>query len=1595
VVTGKGPFGGVPLSQIPTNLIAYNRTTTGFTLRALDPNGNPITTAIDVYYHAASALTSDEEVRTVTVTTDASGYATISYASPHGGLFPNAVVASGVDPNGGGNIPVSLVVPTKTATTFTVRALNQSGAAIASIPITLSYYAAWAGRIDPGTGWVAANATTAVTTDANGYATVSFAQALPSTPTGIVAVGVAPSGGGSIAAGLIAHNPTATSFRVRVGNQTTGWVASQSVTLAYHAVAAVPNPVDKRSMTPGDSADVGTTTPTLHGVYTKRPAGSGHVDYEVANPATGTVVASGAGATVASGADSPWTVPAGRLAAGSTYRWRARGNDGTAAGPWSAYKYFNTQAASLLGEQRRFGFEGRPLNDRSELKVNVANGNLLLHATDLRIRGTGLDFVLDRYYNSRTTNVSELGKGWTMGVGQTVRLTFASTDHATSDVSYVAPSGFIARFDYDSTESRWRHPPGVDADLTRNATTGEWTLKFQQSEGKLVFSDSTGRELREVDRNNNTISFDYNAQGLLSTVTDTQNRLTTLSYVGGRLDTVTDPTSRTVHYTYTADANLQTVTDTGQNVVTYRYNADVLIDQVTTAGNSITRIDYVDAGGKVTDFSTQYNSGFGNPTSATTSFAYTSGETKVTDPNGNFTTGDPNDGITTYRYDNRDRITKVIDALGHTQDKTYTSMDNVATRTDALQKQASFGWDPNDENLTSVSLPTGAKSQFDYTSTAHPHAVTGATDPQGNTLSYTYTADGNLDLTTQSGITLEDRDYNANGTISKITDGNSNATLFGYDPNGNLTSVDNPAPLGDLTLTPDALSRLHILVDGKGQTTTYTYDPLDRPDVTTFQDASTVDNNYDPDGNLVQVTDATGITVFDYNKMNWQIRKTLPDNTQLRYDYDHNGNLSLFTDPGGIVRERPDISLAVEAAPTLASLQPPDGVLSGVPRLALVGVAGRLTTKRLVEVADLVAVAVVLDAPGGMPPGAPATDAVGQAAEGGGEVGGLVDLGGSGAYTAPPGQLPHDVAVGDSEVAVGLHPGGAPLLRPARLKFGVERAVGLLGGQRPGVLGLGLCASAAAASPRAGRLGAVSLRERLLGLLAAGGGALQHAALVGWGLVQQPAQPVPLSAELAGRAGAHVQARGRVDRQGLATVAGERGGELVVGVGGLPVGQVEFAGRRLGFGSDDGEQTGVALGARQLHVHPVGVLLAGEADQRAPAGQPLRLVAGGRIGQVDDAAPLGGAVEVVGPKGDLAVLLGADRHRPLPRVQGDHSAAGAVGDPQPAQLVAAAHHPIPYMEPAVADGELLGTEASVEGHDLLAAGVEPVDLVAAVGQDHRAPAGLAGLRVLFGVLVGLPPLPHQGEGQLGLGPRGDHPVVLAVGGDRLVDLAVADQLQRVAFPRLVLAAVLGQHAGAKPQPQTPKAAAGVDRRELAVVADQHHLRARLVGVVEQAGELAAADHAGLVHHQHRPRVQHRLDRIMPAARPSLARAGGLVQLDQEPVDGGDLLEPLGLKTRGGDPRGRSTHHPVAVQGEGVAGDAERERLASAGLADHHRHPGAAAAQVANHAGLVLADSGMLRQGLPDRFGRTHRRLFALPLERGGDQPLLDLQQLGG
>jgi hypothetical protein len=408
--------------------------------------------------------------------------------------------------------------------------------------------------------------------------------------------------------------------------------------------------------------------------------------------------------------------------------------------------------------------------------------------------------------------------------------------------------------------------------------------------------------------------------------------------------------------------------------------------------------------------------------------------------------------------------------------------------------------------------------------------------------------------------------------------------------------------------------------------------------------------------------------------------------------------------------------------------------------------------------------------------------------------------------------------------------------------------------------------------------------QGLLGVLALGGGPLQLPAAIPGSPIQLVAEPVPLGPQLRGGQPLEIRAVGGVHGQGLPASPGQRVGQLQIAVGLLPIGQVQLSGA-VGFGADHGVQAGVQAGPRQLHIQPVHVFAAGQPDQGPPPGQPLGPVAGGGIGQVDPAGALTAATAVqIRPGQDnrpTVVAVETYGQGSSLDVKGGDNAPTAVSHPQLGDGVVATHDPVLHGQLAVLHLQPLTSEPAPGGQQLLAGAVEPVHLGPAGGQHHH----LLG-RVMVGLLPGSPPVLQQGEGGGGLGVGGHHPVMGLVGGHGLLDQPGADQVEGFAFPGLVLAAVLDQLAGAEAEPEGAEPATGVDRRQLPVIADQDHLGLGLVGVLEEAGKLAAADHAGLIDDQHGAGIQ---------------LLATMVEVAEEPVAGGHVLEPLPPQADGGDP----------------------------------------------------------------------------------------------
>lgn len=78
----------------------------------------------------------------------------------------------------------------------------------------------------------------------------------------------------------------------------------------------------------------------------------------------------------------------------------------------------------------------------------------------------------------------------------------------------------------------------------------------------------------------------------------------------------------------------------------------------------------------------------------------------------------------------------------------YTDPAGGITRCDhdpqnSLTELTDFGHDAND-NLTSVQLPTGARSTLARIDGTHPYYPASSTDAQGNTTSVSYDADDNV-----------------------------------------------------------------------------------------------------------------------------------------------------------------------------------------------------------------------------------------------------------------------------------------------------------------------------------------------------------------------------------------------------------------------------------------------------------------------------------------------------------------------------------------------------------------------------------------------------------------------------------------------------------------------------------------------------------------------------------------------------------------------------------------------------------------------------------------------------------------------------------
>jgi RHS repeat-associated protein len=392
------------------------------------------------------------------------------------------------------------------------------------------------------------------------------------------------------------------------------------------------------------------------------------------------------------------------------------------------------------------------------------------------------------------------------------------------------------------------------------------------------------------------ISLSYNGLNRVATATDNLGRTVTYTYEAtlGRLKTVTDanqtgqPTPKPTTYTWTSVSGcspnfvMTAITDP-RNIqwMTNTYGTGCRVTQQTVKTATATETwDYAyttDAQGRViqTDVT--------NPKEVTERLTFDADGYLLAD-----TVGLGTSVARTFTYTRgADHLaTRVQDSFHiRNTDSTYDSFGNPLSVTglagSAQAVTTQFTHEPVFQQLSSI------------------------VDPLNHATSFAYDAAGCLDAITDGANRTTTFECNSAGQVTSMTDPLNHTTTFTYS-HGDLVAVTDALGRTSRRFV-DGGGRVLSATNPLGQTTTYAYDKLNQLTALTDAIGGQILFSYDPDGNLTEVNDrrrgSDSKTTFAYNNMNLVSARTDPLNRTESFSYDDIGNLTSWTDRAGQIHD--------------------------------------------------------------------------------------------------------------------------------------------------------------------------------------------------------------------------------------------------------------------------------------------------------------------------------------------------------------------------------------------------------------------------------------------------------------------------------------------------------------------------------------------------------------------------------------------------------------------------------------------------------------------------------------------------------------------
>jgi RHS repeat-associated protein len=472
-------------------------------------------------------------------------------------------------------------------------------------------------------------------------------------------------------------------------------------------------------------------------------------------------------------------------------------------------------------------------------------------------------------------------------LGATTSNTLDRQDRATETTD---PNGGVWKHTYDP----------VGNELTTTSPAGATTLtEYDKADRVVATTDGTGA----------TTTYKYDTVGRMVKQVDPDGVAQKFTYdLMDRVTRVTDGLGKHIDYGYDVDGNLVTVTDRNRRVTQYAYDAAGHVTSSTTPMGETSTYGY-DSVGNLTTATDPLGR------TVTTTYTSTNQVATVVDPAGN---------TTTYGYDGNGRPTTMSDPLGHTTTNAFDPDGRMVSTTDPTGATTTYGYDAAGNQTTLVD-GMGHTTAYSYDPAGQLTAVTEGVKAGANPSS-------DVNVTTKYG-------YDPDGNLTEVTDPNGHTTSYTFDKVGRTTTETNPVG-GKSRYGYTKAGRSAVVTNGNGQTTRSSYNS--RGDITTVDQAGqTASYEYDPNRNLIAMTDPTGVSGWTYDKdgrVTTQIDQTgghltssydkasqvtsmqLPTGQTLTYTYDHAGHVTSQKSPWG------SLTYGWDAASNLSSLSRSTGV---------------------------------------------------------------------------------------------------------------------------------------------------------------------------------------------------------------------------------------------------------------------------------------------------------------------------------------------------------------------------------------------------------------------------------------------------------------------------------------------------------------------------------------------------------------------------------------------------------------------------------------------------------------------------------------------